>query len=386
MTVQSQNVVGRINFTSAANHLNQMTHFCETASFTSSLTAGTKTLLAATMLLASIAYLHPVVKIKTAANLTSGITSHTVAKNNVAEKLTFSSILYRKTTNLVVEHLVLTSPLVLHMQNTVIGAFNVEDTANPKAVKRTSYGDALVLSSKAQPVLKNSLVEHANFTNTTSFVNRGYGNLAAGINFTSAVLHQNYKNSATTTFNLTSNYTTRISTKPQIKETLVLTDSATYPITNTGWWMNSLTTAMTHFDGLPFTSMAVIKGRVFGMGAAGLYELLGENDNGVDINASVTTGYSTLGANEKKRVVDVGINGTSTDPLTLTVSVDGANAGHYSYTVPRRDTNSPRGNRVTLAKGLNSVYWKFSISNQNGGDFDIDTIDATVSPSISRRV
>lgn len=178
----------------------------------------------------------------------------------------------------------------------------------------------------------------------------------------------------------------------QVTSTLLVTESAQararalLTLYSFGWVMNSENFAMSRYTDLPAATLAVVAGRVLALGDTGLYELAGDTDEGAPIAASVTTGRLLLGSAYKKRVPDVFITGTSADAMTLTVGVYGEHKGSYSYQVPQRDAVSPRGHRVPLGKGLASTYWKFTLANQNGADFNLDTINADVAPSTTRRI
>lgn len=153
-----------------------------------------------------------------------------------------------------------------------------------------------------------------------------------------------------------------------------------------GWVMNTESFAMSRYTQLPFSTMAVVKGRVLGLGEAGLYELAGETDLGRPIAAYVTTGRSMLGTNAVKRIPSVYLSGSAAGQLDLSVSVYGTYKGTYTYSTVPRQSDAPRGHRVSLGRGLASVYWKFKLANKNGARFEIDTINADVAPSTNRRV
>lgn len=164
------------------------------------------------------------------------------------------------------------------------------------------------------------------------------------------------------------------------------TDRALFDMASLGWVMNSETCAMSRYTPLPFSSVAVVNGRVLGLGDAGLYELAGETDLGVPVNAYVTTGRSMLGTNNVKRIPNVYVSGSAAGQLDLSVSVYGQYKGTFTYSMVARQSDAPRGHRITLGRGLASVYWKFKLANKNGARFEIDTINADVAPSTNRRV
>jgi len=152
------------------------------------------------------------------------------------------------------------------------------------------------------------------------------------------------------------------------------------------WVMNTESFAMARYTSLPFKSMAMVQGRVLGLGDGGLYELAGDTDLGAPVNAFVTTGRSMLGTPAVKRLPAVYITGAVAGQLDLTAIVYGAHKGAFTYSMVAREADAPRGHRIQLGKGLASVYWKFTFANKDGARFDIDTVKADVAPSTTRRI
>ena len=386
MTIQTQSVTTSIKIEDSIKHIGQNTNVCETLYATSTSSVVTKALIVATIALTSTAHLYPFMKAVGTANFTGTLSSKNHSSTSVQGVMNLSSTVVQETLVKVAEHINLSSVPTIKVKHLIADQLNLAETYTPKARRLQSFSDVLNLSIVPITGQFYSIAESLALHTATTILNKGYLHVPTQAAFTSSILAGKYKNTEVESLRLVSNYTTRVHTSPAVHETLTLSDGTTYPVTYVGWWMNSATTAMTHFDNLPFTSMAVIKGRIFGMGDQGLFEMTGDSDSGTDIAAYATSGYGTLGVPQKKRIPDVFVTGWCESPMTMTVSVDGTNAGDYGYTIPQRDINAPRGNRVTLAKGLNSTYWKFSLSNQNGGDFAIDSIDADISPSTNRRV
>lgn len=179
---------------------------------------------------------------------------------------------------------------------------------------------------------------------------------------------------------------TQLSSTLVIDEYATALDRALLTMFSQGWVMNTENFGMSRYTGMPIESLAVVGGRVLALGEAGLYELAGDTDAGELIPAAIVSGRSMLGTASKKRIPDVFLTGTFAAEMDLTVGVYGAVKGDYTYTVARRDADSPRGTRVRLGKGLCSTYWKFTIANKNGGDFNINTMTADVAPSTTRRI
>lgn len=169
-------------------------------------------------------------------------------------------------------------------------------------------------------------------------------------------------------------------------ERIVARDRALFEQFGQGWVMNAENFGMSRYTAMPVETLAVLAGRVLALGATGLYELAGDTDEGLPIEASITTGRSMMGDAHKKRIPDVFMTGTFGGATQLTVGVYGTLKGSYTYTAATRDADSPRGTRFKLGKGLASTYWKFTIANKDGSDFNINTMTADVAPSTTRRI
>lgn len=139
------------------------------------------------------------------------------------------------------------------------------------------------------------------------------------------------------------------------------------------WVMNTQTSAMSRYTSLPFNSAAVIGGRVIGLGDGGFFELGGTTDAGKPIKALMKSGHLTLQSDNIKRLDDMTVGYTSTGTLQVTVAAYGGPLkGRWTYTAPPADAVSPRGNRLTLGRGLQAKYYQFTIENTKGAAMTMD--------------
>lgn len=183
-----------------------------------------------------------------------------------------------------------------------------------------------------------------------------------------------------------SSATSTVEASTTVTDSAVARDMLVLQLATMAWVMNTETFAMARYTALPFKSMAMVGGRVLGLGDGGLYELAGDTDSGAPVHASVVTGRSLLGSTSVKRIPTVYITGAVAGQLNLTAVVYGVHKGAFTYSMVARESDAPRGHRVQLGRGLASVYWKFIIENKDGARFDIDTIGADVAPSTTRRI
>lgn len=142
-----------------------------------------------------------------------------------------------------------------------------------------------------------------------------------------------------------------------------------------GWAYNLNTGAPSFYEGFNFNSFAQVGNAYYGCNDAGIFLLSGETDNGAPINALLTTGKN--GDKGIYRIDAVYAGAQSEQPMVLTCRVEGA---EYTYTFRSADDDmSPT--RVTPGKGLRGRYWEFEVSNQDGADIEIDTLEADIAVS-----
>lgn len=139
--------------------------------------------------------------------------------------------------------------------------------------------------------------------------------------------------------------------------------------TYNGWIVNPNLMASAGLEGMQFNSFTKHKGRYYGIGAGGIYELGGPNDNGANIDAFVGLPKLNFGTANKKRVPYAYI-GAAGDKMVLRVVVDSTT---YTYVADNATTGMGE-QRITTGKGLKGNYWQFELVNANGADFDIDNI------------
>lgn len=141
-----------------------------------------------------------------------------------------------------------------------------------------------------------------------------------------------------------------------------------------GWATNLNTGAPSFYENFKFNSFARIGNQYYGCSDAGIFLLGADNDAGLAINATITTGTSDLSTESfdgavLKTVPAVYVDSRSVSPMTLTCRVEGQ---EFTYTV-----NSAKATvgtaRVDPGKGLKGTYWQFELKNVGGADFDLDS-------------
>lgn len=142
------------------------------------------------------------------------------------------------------------------------------------------------------------------------------------------------------------------------------------------WVINTTTGGVSRYTGLGDVSLAALAGRLLLASSAGLFELLGANDNGTPISASLTTGLMDFGSHLLKRVDSVNIGHETDGVLEIESTVThGGTASTAVNTWPSLTAQVPRDGVCKIGKGMKSRYWQFIIRNKAGANFTLDNVD-----------
>ena len=117
----------------------------------------------------------------------------------------------------------------------------------------------------------------------------------------------------------------------------------------------------------------------------GIYELVGDDDDGTSIDTLIRTGLSRFGSAQKKGFTEAYVGCTSTGNLVLkAICGDGETRTEAWYELTPV-TYQDGYVRTKIGRGLRGVYWQFELINRSGSDFDLDTL--TLRPlDLSRRL
>ncbi len=140
---------------------------------------------------------------------------------------------------------------------------------------------------------------------------------------------------------------------------------------------NRATSQYVNYD---FNSMVKFGGKVLGANSSGLFDLSGDNDNGVAISAYFTPIMTDFGIGNPKRMRYIYLGYESSGNLELDLQADEQNA--RSYEVESNKTGQQR-KRVSIGRDGYGRYWSFTIRNLSGADFSVDSIE--VMPVVRNR-
>lgn len=139
--------------------------------------------------------------------------------------------------------------------------------------------------------------------------------------------------------------------------------------TMTTWVINTRNAAVSNYDQFEFNSFAKLGNRYIAASADGLYELIGDDDDGSDIIARVKSGYAKWGQSRFSGIKGcyVGMAGEGDFRLKIITGDD----KEYVYAFKQADMQTTR---VRMGKGLRAKFFRFELLS-TGQDFDLDSIE-----------
>jgi hypothetical protein len=155
-----------------------------------------------------------------------------------------------------------------------------------------------------------------------------------------------------------------------VDETIQLSAAHVSPDgTITTWSINTRTGAVTEYRNYAFNSFAKMQHHYLGASADGLYELIGDQDDGADIIADIKSGLAQFGVTRMTSFTEAYLGLRSNGQFLLKlVTGDGK---EYLYSVSAKNM---RTTKVKFGKGLRSRYFSWELVS-TGQDFDLDTVE-----------
>lgn len=137
----------------------------------------------------------------------------------------------------------------------------------------------------------------------------------------------------------------------------------------------------TMYRGYSFNSFARIGGKYYGANEDGLFLLEGDNDAGTLIHASIDLGRLDFKTAEKKTISQCYLGMAADGNLVLKVIAEGK---EYLYKT-RSFSPEMQQQRITTGKGLKTNYITAQFFNEDGADFEIDSVRFFVA-DLTRRI
>lgn len=147
------------------------------------------------------------------------------------------------------------------------------------------------------------------------------------------------------------------------------------------WSVNADTGGSSTYDNFAFNSLACIGGRYFGAGEGGIFELVGDTDDGQPVRASLDLGLRNFGTSNLKTVDTCFLGMAATGHLYVKVLAEG---NEHLYKT-RSFSPQMQAQRVVFGRGLRTNYVGLQIFNEGGADFELDGLEFALT-DLSRRV
>lgn len=149
------------------------------------------------------------------------------------------------------------------------------------------------------------------------------------------------------------------------------------------WVLNPETGGVSQYDNFGYESVVAHNGVLYAASPEGIFALDNDTDEGRKIQATIQTGFLDFRREEMKRLSDFYLAYTGGEMALSVETYDGPQEV-YTYNIEEREANAPRNNRIRIGKGLSSRYWRFTIENVLGADFQIYDMRAIVGTSNRR--
>lgn len=137
---------------------------------------------------------------------------------------------------------------------------------------------------------------------------------------------------------------------------------------------------VTRYTNFPFNQILRFKDRYIGVADDGLYQLGGATDYDPDTPAgpawSWHTAITDFNSSQHKNVREAIFAGRLGPAATASVSVREATDRTYAATIVRG--TSAQNHRIKMGRGLKARYWSFGLSDDAGGECDVDRVEFDV--------
>lgn len=138
----------------------------------------------------------------------------------------------------------------------------------------------------------------------------------------------------------------------------------------TTWALNTRTSAVSEYQNYAFNSFAKMGGRYLAASESGLYELVGDDDDGVAIPARLKGGFLQFGGTRQSRLKAAYLAQRGEGNFVLKVTT--GEGVEYVYQI---EAVSGRNNRFVMGKGQRARYFSWELTTLDGQDFDLDTLE-----------
>lgn len=163
----------------------------------------------------------------------------------------------------------------------------------------------------------------------------------------------------------------------------VMASSVAAPVFS-GITLNTHTQAVSTYSNGAFNSLCTFNGVVLAATSTGIVALTGNTDQGVAINASLSSGVSDFKSEQFKRVLCGYVGYRAAGNMELTLITDEHHENIYAIE-PRQLGSDIHPTRVKFGKGVTGRYTQWQWANKAGADFQLDSLSLDVQ-ELSRKI
>jgi hypothetical protein len=289
----------------------------------------------------------------------------------VAEQALFASQLSSAWPVTISEALTITAAQVVQIAITVMEALQLEDVMIPSIMYHMSLAERLVVADALTRFMGADIIESLTITPAMNPEAFRTAQVDENITITPALTPQLiFRLTCSEELELTADEAVRMILSAEIDETIEIAGAYLAPNGSvTTWVMNTRTAGVTEYQNYAFNSFARVGNKYLGAADDGLYELLGDKDDGDDIIGTIRSGFAQwsgthLGSFKGAYIAVAGAG----DYVLRILTRDGKT---FNYRVTAADGRSAK---VDMGKGLRSRYFAFELVS-TGQDFDLDTLE-----------
>lgn len=138
--------------------------------------------------------------------------------------------------------------------------------------------------------------------------------------------------------------------------------------------MNLKTLGVSEYTNYGFNSFIELNGNYYGCGSIGVYLLSGHKDGITSISSEVSTPATSFDSHLLKSVRDIYANVRSSGELKVSTKTN-EQVERTDYYVYYDGVDGLHRRRVKVAQGIRGTTWQITVSNEDGSDFTVKTID-----------
>jgi hypothetical protein len=289
----------------------------------------------------------------------------------VAEQAAFRADLISAWPVELIEALQITAAQVVQTAVTVMETLQLEDDLIPALMYHMTLTERLNVASTLLKFLGADVMENLAITPAMSADAFKAARIDETLTLSDALTPQFIlRLTCNENLEFTADEAVRMIFKAEIDETIEIAGAYLAPNGSvTTWVMNTRTGGVTEYQNYAFNSFARVGNKYLGAADDGLYELLGDSDEGADIIATIRSGFaqwsgSHLGSFKAAYLAVAGAG----EYVLRVLTRDGKT---YNYRVTAADGRTVK---VNMGKGLRSRYFAFELVS-SGQDFDLDTLE-----------